>query len=131
MLGILDDLVGSMRPGRRTLATGWAWGGWILDIGFPAFTGILVPPERHGIVNVLACRALRVWLAEDSVVSIIGLPLCDIPGMTLRDQFFTMGLGLRINLISRRDFFFLCTSDLVKVLYLLYPQAKLGFLKVL
>lgn len=106
MLGILDDLVSSMRPGRRSLVTGWAWGGWSLDIGFPALTRILVPPERHGIVSVLACRALRVWLAEDSVVSIIGLPLYDVPGMTLSDQFFTMGLGRRINLISRRDFFF-------------------------
>ena len=27
--GILDRLVGSVRPGRRSLATGWAWGGWI------------------------------------------------------------------------------------------------------
>lgn len=39
---------------------------------------------------------------EDSAVSMIDLPLCGIPGVTLRDHFLTMGLEIRIILIVRK-----------------------------
>ena len=89
-LGCRDALAGSMRLGKAGFYT----------------------PELPALAKILGLHVGPGSTAgfqgpqglvghEDSALSMIGLPVCDIPGTTLRDQFLTTGLRIRINLISR------------------------------
>ena len=98
-LGFGDPLGGSMRQRRRPLASSPGE----LDVrhlGFLPWQGF----RRH----MWGMRAQTYWILgpvgtgipEGSAVSMIGFPLCGVPGAT---SFLTVGLGIRINLISRKE----------------------------